>query len=504
MKILKLPVNFFSNYVLLYNKLFFFYKPYDRIRQISGKLGRVRVKGRRMIKRSFLIVVLAAISINSSALAKTVSVSELQDLPPANLTIADPGKTFNKNHWAYKTLENISKKYGLLVGQPSEKFDASKPLTRNEAAVLLVSLVGKIEQDKLQLSDIEKDRIEILKQELGDEIQALTGRVAAVETSVNNLQGSVSRLQEADSSNVKVGFGEKFKLTGSAQARFNGNIRRGADRTPPNFTIPLAELGFNGKIRPHLNLVANFQPGRYYDGATKTMMGDLFVSTDIVPHHTFYMGQARIPIGYEGTASSLITDAVVKSQIARNFSDKRDIGIKTAGNWKYLDYYVGAFNGTRYTSADNNSDMDIASWVNFKPLASHPEFGKFILGGGYTVGNGNWSYNNFGGYAEYNLKKYTAKFEYGRQNGYLAHGRDSQGFYVTNLYNLTPKVQLVTKIDRFDPNVDTSRNMITELTGGANYFMSNNNIKLQLNYVYVVNRSANNSQRIVAQTQYNF
>ena len=45
--------------------------------------------------------------------------------------------------------------------------------------------MGKIDADNIQLNDVEKYQITILRQELNNEIQQLTVKVANVETSVD-------------------------------------------------------------------------------------------------------------------------------------------------------------------------------------------------------------------------------------------------------------------------------------------------------------------------------
>ena len=122
----------------------------------------------------------ALFCISAPVMAQT-SLKDIQDLPSAAYVPANPEKAFDQKHWAYKTLQDVTKKYGLLIGESSEKFDGNKPITRNEAAVIFVNLMGKIEQDNLTLSEAEKARLEILKSELNNEIQKLAGRVDKLE-----------------------------------------------------------------------------------------------------------------------------------------------------------------------------------------------------------------------------------------------------------------------------------------------------------------------------------
>ena len=486
-----------------------------------------------ILKRTAITALLLVfVQPNLNALSKNIGLTDLQDLTQTNTFSAENGKTLDKNHWAYKTLENINKKYNVNLEKSSEKFFLEKPLTRNEAAFLLISMIGKIEQNNIQLTEFEKGKMEALNQELQQEIDTLKIAVSKLATSVDTLKGSVSNLEKAKPGQVSVGFGKDFKLTGSMQGKYAGNLHKGKDNYSPNFSIPLAELGFNGNLNQHVRMVANFQPGRYYDSSSaKTMMGDLYASTNIIPHHTVYIGQTRVPIGYEGTLSNLSVDSIERAQIGRKLSNFRDLGVKVAGSWTYADYYMGAYNGSKYYSKDNNNDMDLSSWVNFKPLAKLPQYGSLTLGTGYSQGKGTQSYDVFGAFGGYKYKKLGLKYEYAMSKGLATQtnnlvagsttitdglgnsipysisnisGRKASGWYTSASYDLTKKLQLLAKFDTYDPNRQTVNNLITEYTIGTNYFLSGNNIKLQINYVYVADQSYNNSQRIVALTQYAF
>lgn len=476
-------------------------------------------------KRIILAALLSAVSI-MPAFSQGESVSSAQNTKPVPEVTAEYRNTIDKNHWVYKTLENFNKKYNTNLEKSNPKLNMEEPLTRNEAAYLLISLVGKINKNNVQLSEYDKGRLDSIEEELQSEIQELKIAVDSLQSSVTQLKAIVSKLEKDNDSTIKTSIGKNFKLTGSFQSRYTGNMSKGSDSAADNFRIPVAELGFKGKLQDHVDVVANFQPGRYYDNpSAKTMMGDLYVSTDIIPKNTLYLGQTRIPIGYEGTLSSLVVDTVEKSQISRLLSDKRDIGVKIAGNYKYMDYYAGAYNGSRYASTDNNNNMDVSAWVNFKPLVDHKKYGDLLVGGGYTTGSGSSTYDIIGGYVGYKYKKWGLKYEYAMTDGgrtttayaydskggkvggnvYNLAGVKADGWYATATYDLTKKIQLLAKMDQFDPNTKLGKDKNLEYTLGTNYFMKGNNLKFQLNYVIVDNQGySKNSQRILAQTQYAF
>lgn len=450
--------------------------------------------------------------IGGNALAETYSLQYLKSLSNDDTPKVSLPTDISSDHWIYETLKKISEKYGLILGTPGEKFDSNQALTRKEAAVMLVSLIGKIQQEKYDLTDVEKDRIEIIKKELGNEMNVLTGRV-------EKLEGSVSKLEKSDPQKVSVDYGENFKLKGSLQFGYTGLLNKTGSETGSGFELPLSELGVKGKLNKNIDIVANIQPYRFYNSTTTaSIMGDMYASTGFIPKHTLYLGHTRVPRGVEGTQSSTGLDFVSRSQLARLHSNKRDLGVKIAGKLPYVEYFAGAYNGNfAVSSIDTNTDKDIATWINVKPFEKNKNLGELVIGGGYSTGRAqgttvttyNNIYNQFGSYIGYKYKKAAIKAEHSFADGlYAASGNPSavktQGYYITGLYDLTPKTQIALRYDYFDPNKTLQHNSTKEWTAGINYYMFKTNLKFQLNYVLVDRQTGKTSNKIMALSQYAF
>ncbi|MEI7475616.1 MAG: hypothetical protein WCK67_12645 [bacterium] len=465
------------------------------------------------------LITAAVLASSSPAFAELTSLDDLQSLPNANQSfLVDSGKPLDKNHWAYKTLENISKKHGLLVGSTKDKFDINKPLSRDEAAVLLISLVGKIQQDRVELSEAEKVQLDILRQELNGEMARLTGRVDALQNSVAQLNGTVQSLQASDKQSVKMEFGENFKIKGSFQVRYANSFNKGVENYANGFRLPLGEVRLQGKLHKDINYLASIVPSRTFDSTTNSILGDAYVMTEKLKHHKIYLGQTRTPIGYEGTLSPTSLNTPDRSQIARNFSDTRDFGIKAVGNYKLLDYYLGAYNGNGNNRNDtHNSDLAYGYWVVGKPLAYMPKLGVFEIGGGMFSGKYSQFTNNVftkdiyqttkGLYTSYEFKRNKITSEWSDKKGYSnVVGRKATGWYIEDALFLNKKRthQVVLKYDTFDPNKNVSDDRSTEYTLGYNYYMKAQNLKLQLDYVHANNKVGNDSNRVIVQTQYCF
>jgi len=461
------------------------------------------MKKNGILKYSIILSLLIYSSLlNAQSDAKILSMQDLEDLPSAEYKKSDPSKAFDSRHWAYKTLENISKKYGLMYGKPGEKFDANKPLTRNEAAVLLVNLVGKIEQDKIQITDIEKGKIEILRQELDQEMQALIGRVSNLETSVETLKGTVSNLEESDKRNWKYDFGENLKINGDLQLQYTGNIKKDSQNYPSNFSVPYSEVYISGKLNKNLDFLVNISPTNFFDNSSLNgVLYDAYVSTNIIPHHTIMLGQTQVPIGQEGPQSILTKETIDKSQFARNYADTYDLGVKIVGNWEPIDYYLGAYNGNGMNKTDTNNALSWASWVNVRPFYKVKPLKSFEIGSGYYAGNtGDFARDIFGFYGSYKLGNYGIRGEFSRINGYEIQDQIAQGWSILNTYNLSKKLQLVAKFDTFDPDRAVEENTVQEYTLGGNYLL-NDYLMFRLNMIYVNNKQGPDAQRIGIMTQ---
>lgn len=258
--------------------------------------------------------------------------------------------------------------------------------------------------------------------------------------------------------------------------------------------------------RYDFNGVDIYNKTKFRDGKTETMM--MFnplrnlpdtqngftekVSEFSVTHHfnanqAILVGQGkRLPIGVEGQPLSYFLDTVNRSQIARTFSNVRSVGVRNLGNYKYADYDIGVYDGTRYMQQLFHG-QEFVGWVNVKPLANLDEkkYGKLTLGTGLQTGHEKFNYDVVGAYADYKYKKLEANFEYANANGYNAitpTNKKAGGFYTTLIYNVHPKVDLVARYDVFDPDRLVHNNNITEYTAGVTYKV-NKRIKLLLNYV---------------------
>lgn len=441
---------------------------------------------------SFLLV---GITCMEPVWAESISLEDLKGFSVENVKPSDKGKAFDKSHWAYKTLQNISQKYGLLVGKPDEKFNGNTPVSRNEAAVILVNLIGKIEEQNLKLSEAEKAKIEILQQELNGEIQKLLGRVTNLELSVTELKGRVSNVEESGKKNWKFNYGENFKVTGGLQANYYANFQRGANPVPDNFSIPYGEITFSGKINEKFDYMARTIPTRQFGGnaSKNAIFDDLYIGTNIIPKHYISVGQVRVPFGMEAPMNSLDIDFIEYSQMARNViignNQQFDTGIKADGDFDFVNYKIGAFNGAGQTAAQGNRNMTLVAQANLKPFYSVPKLGNLLIGGSFLSGDRTGSKRHgYGAHASYNLGKLILKSE-------LMNFNKANGYNFDAKYQLTDKLQLLGRWDLYDPNIREGADKTTEYILGINYALAEN-LLLMINYGFADRQESKDSHRL--------
>lgn len=301
-------------------------------------------------------------------------------------------------------------------------------------------------------------------------------------------------------------FIESLKLNGAVQAFFDYSQPTQGSNGSFNFTFLDTHLWVTGKaFGENSDFKVMFNPLRDiqgYDGF-KSIFSDVYVQTKTSPNTKVLVGQSRTPIGVDGSLSQYELPFVYRSQIARNFSNIRALGVKHTGSFDYVDYNVGFYDSTRFMQ-NLAQGTEFTGWVNFKPLAKHEKFGKLIAGGGVNTGKRYNSYTVLGGYLGYEYKKFSANLEYSHadgSNGTYYNRNNAEGYYGTVAYFVHPKVQVLGRYDFFDPNKEIRNNNSKEYTLGVNYYIKGEKIKLVANYIFHQNDMTQDSNKFLLMTQ---
>ncbi|OAV72971.1 Phosphate-selective porin [Bacteroidales bacterium Barb6] len=202
---------------------------------------------------------------------------------------------------------------------------------------------------------------------------------------------------------------------------------------------------------------------------------------------------------YSPTTLETIDNSTVISKLS-GYSDEakvggngRDIGIAFYGGfvkkkgYNLIDYSVGIVNGNGINNTDNNKGKNFTGILTVNPIkelalaVSHYNGSTGVTkkdaDGKDFIDDVDRVRTGFG--AKYDNKTLLVRGEYitGKTDK-----KESDGFYVTAAYYVTPKVQPVLKYDYYRENTDKDTQQ-TNYIAGVNYYPIKN-LRLQLNYTY--------------------
>ena len=267
------------------------------------------------------------------------------------------------------------------------------------------------------------------------------------------------------------------------------------------------EFGFFGKTKDEaFNYRFTLLPvpieGKNY---LDTIWSDMFITYNKIPHHKILIGRSRGLVGMEGGNSAYTLPFLNRSQIARNFGNLRTTAVKIIGDYNYADYSLSLGSSGR-TLTSGMPGIDFIGWVNIKPFGSQDgKWGKLTIGGGINAGHNDFNYTVGTVYIGYKHKRLWTNFEASIADGYnggaALSNKQAGGFAYTLGWKIKPYLQIIGRIDQFDPDRTVSGNTKREYTAGINWFVKGQALRFMLNYVFCQNDNAPDSQRIIIGSQ---
>ncbi len=307
--------------------------------------------------------------------------------------------------------------------------------------------------------------------------------------------------------NVEAGYG-KIRFNGVLQGWYtagNGGFR-------DTFRLRRAQFRFSGEITPQVKWTMMIDAAKALavnntfttiNGtrvATETsinqvsrMLQDAYITLDYIKNVRIDVGQFKVPMGLEmqtsGTALDTVERALFTSDRTRpgSFGTARDIGVRLSGPLTaHADYQLALLNGSgeHQNDADRNDQKALSGRLILRP----PVLAGLQIGASGVWGNGTRPdrprRDRLGG--EMLLARGPFKFQ-----SELMTGKDNDfhrmGYYAHFGYKLNPKLEAIFRFDVFDPDTrrETNANNVTErdYVAGFNYFITENRVKLQANYV---------------------
>ncbi|HKQ40270.1 MAG TPA: porin [Verrucomicrobiae bacterium] len=339
--------------------------------------------------------------------------------------------------------------------------------------------------------------------------------------------------------NVQPG-GPELKLTlgGYIQANAEGGDvsafegRFGATALKDRFRLRRARITLTGDFAEQFEFKAegDFEQSDGLSPATRTGFSgtDIFINWHAIPEANFKVGQWKAPFGLEQITPDILLLTIERSLPTGALTPERQIGVQLWGKpltnlmpaYKDLvTYYAGAFNGNgrNFNNNDNNEFMYVTR------LELLPWKGKMLglesslkLGGDYLFSrdetgtnispalnlavnpDGSLSAFTLAGRDERKAYSFDAWFNLGpfdligeyldervRPRGGATFSKfEANGAYVQASYFLVPKIfQAVVKWEHLNPG-QLGNDGISSITGGLNYYIHGNNLKVMVNYVH--------------------
>lgn len=318
----------------------------------------------------------------------------------------------------------------------------------------------------------------------------------------------VAKTSDVKRYDIKAGSG-RIKFDGLLQAWFaggNGGLR-------DTFRVRRAELKFTGEVTPEVRWTIMIDPSKALslnntfttvDGVTVVkdtgvnqagrVLQDAYITLTYLKRMNINIGQFKVPLSLEGLQSSAGLDTVERalfvSDRARGgaFGDIRDLGVMAYGALTpRVDYQIGFFNG----SGENQNDVDKNDQKAVAGrLVVRPSFFKGLqIGGSGVWGNGGRAdrprRDRAGGELLLVRNGVTLKSE-------IMTGVDGdlhrRGYYGHFGYRLKPKFEGIFRFDSWDPDLrrEVNPSNVTEhdYIAGFNYYVKENQVKLQFNYLH--------------------
>ena len=287
------------------------------------------------------------------------------------------------------------------------------------------------------------------------------------------------------------------------------------DYANSTYGINFCDVGINGKFRTDDDPASGkktvfrlmYNVGKEITGNTylQSFMADNYIMRYWTKDDQVLVGYARATVGIEGGESPFTIPFFARSQISRTYGNVRTLGAKAQGNHKLYDYSLGFFSSGRFFK-DFFPGPEFTGLVSIKPLGlTNGKWGNLTMGGSLNAGNAESHYVVGGAHLIYEYKRLKASCEYASADGSNGStgftSNQSEGYYGTLAYKITPRLQALVRYDKFDPNKNTVNDIRTEYTAGLNYFVKGQALKLMLNYVYYTVENGLYGSRIMAGTQ---
>lgn len=321
-----------------------------------------------------------------------------------------------------------------------------------------------------------------------------------------------------------------------AEAGDKGDARFGSDND--RFYLRRARLNATGKFLEDFDfrLEGEFAGTLANTSALRAQLTDAYVTWNRHPFANVRFGQLKTPFGFEQLYGDPRLFTLERSLANDRLTMSRQLGVQVGGELldKRLTYAVGAFNG----NGANNNFNDDDRFLTAGRLAGIPWQGKlFGRSASWAVGGNVYASDdtNVSPGAEFGFDSTPAtadrdgifsgkregfgvdsqlqcgpvelwaeylKTEWEPDSGRPLPSVESEGWYAQGSFYVVPeKVQLVLKLESFDPRREIDNDTTETGTAGVSWYLKGHDLKLLLNYLRARIDNQDDQDKVLARFQ---
>jgi hypothetical protein len=286
----------------------------------------------------------------------------------------------------------------------------------------------------------------------------------------------------------------------ATSVRFDGYLQPRSEMTDDSavFYLRRARVGLSGQAASWADyrLLTEWRSG---SGAASTVsLLDAYVQlTD--KRWTFVLGQSKTPFSSGFLQNEYEMEIPELPMVVDALAPNRDIGAKAEFRGvRRVVFQGGVFNGEGMNRTSNNNRKLLL-------LAR----GVVTLEGGFQIGAAGGMEDNedyLGAEGSYNHKNIELRGEYMKRTVGAGTGITAAGWYLFGGWmQRRGRLQLVGRVEQFDPDDSNAGDRLMAITGGAQWLLRGENVKVQTTYT-IVNEETGSipNNRAVAQLQLRF
>lgn len=383
------------------------------------------------------------------------------------------------------------------------------------------SAPGSDEMETLRKKiEAQEAQIKLLREMLDRQqrlLEAIQQKLAPpAETSSERDQNKSSTAQTNSSEGAKAATQSAESVeAGAGRIRFNGILQTwltsGNEGFHDSFRLRRAQLRFSGELNPKVKWTIMIDPAKtllanlsFADinrartlsdvrlDQSSRLLQEAYLTLDYVPKVHFDLGQLKVPLSLELLQQASTLDTVeralfISDRLRGGIGVARDTGLMIRGHLHpQVDYQLGLFNGSgeHQNEADRNDQKALIGRVVFRP----PFIKGLQIGASGAWGDGQRPdrprHDRAGGEVLFDRSGFRFKSELMTITDGDTH---RLGYYAHLGYRITPKLEPIFRFDSFDPNtgLETGLANVTErdYIAGFNYYINENRLKLQMNYL---------------------